>query len=167
MAAALGAALQRVAVPLRQLCTGFVSTLAKIENRLVRRGRSADVVVVEKKFAQLRIPMRGARANRLFLEPCWRRHRIRVKSRLLVAPVPGPESAANYFMRVSLPRHGICAFGQRTAPSRKTRHRQIHGAPEEMYRAALTQKRRAELLEDAVRIQQDPPKILGVFPIVG
>src|ERR1700757_562945 len=48
----------------------------------------------------------------------------------------------------------------------KTRDRQIKAAPEEMYRAAFAAKTRAELLEYAIALNENPPEPVGIFGIV-
>ena len=43
----------------------------------------------------------------------------------------------------------------RRATAREARHREIETAPEEMHRACLAEKAGAELLEDAVAVDED------------
>src|SRR5690242_6324174 len=69
-------------------------------------------------------------------------------------------------MRIGFARHHIRAFRRLNLLAGKSRYREIHGAPEKMYRAALAQKRRAELLEHTLRVQQNAPEILHILPVI-
>src|SRR5437764_4110326 len=55
----------------------------------------------------------------------------------------------------------------RRAASRETRYRQVKTAPEEMHWARLAEKAGAELLEDAVAVQEDLQEALHGVWIVG
>src|SRR5438132_1686765 len=69
-------------------------------------------------------------------------------------------------MRVSFPRHAIGAGLLRSRLARKSCHREIERAPEEMNRTALAEKRGAEFLENPVGINQDAAKAFNVCLII-
>ena len=70
-------------------------------------------------------------------------------------------------MRVGFACDQIGPWTFRGAPSRKAGHRQVETPPEKMDRAALAQKRGAELLKDLVYLRQDAPEAVGVDGVVG
>src|SRR6478736_9349189 len=56
---------------------------------------------------------------------------------------------------------------QRRWPSGETRHCQIKTAPEKMHRTAFAAETRAKVLKHAIALQQDAPKPICIFWIVG
>ena len=70
-------------------------------------------------------------------------------------------------MRVGFACNQIGPWTFRGAPSRKAGHRQVETPPEKMDRAALAQKRGAELLKDLVYLRQDAPEAVSVDGVVG
>src|SRR5437762_2188791 len=86
--------------------------------------------------------------------------------------VARPETEAAHLLRVSLARNRIrqmwnSARMRRCEPARETGHCEIKAAPEKMHRTAFATKTRAEFLKYASALQQDAPKPICIFWIVG
>src|SRR5579885_505140 len=158
------AALQARAIPAGQARAGLISALAELEHGNIRRLRRARVLVVQNKLSKLRVPMPGA--HRFSLQSGRRRSAVGVKGRVTIAAVAGPEAATGDLVRIRLASHLVRAFALRRAASRKARHRQVKGPPEEMHRARLADKPGTKFLENAVACNQNPAESLDVFDIV-
>src|SRR6185436_12047515 len=88
------------------------------------------------------------------------------------AVAPGPEARAADLVRVGFLHYRIrqardFSHEGRSAPTRKTRYREIKAAPKEMHRAAFSDEAGAKLLQHAVHLQQHAPEAVGVVRIVG
>ena len=77
------------AVPMCELCAGFVGALAEIEKRLVGPRRSTHVVVLEDELSQLRVPVRRVRVHRFLAEALGSGDGVGVESRVLNLRSPG------------------------------------------------------------------------------
>src|SRR5882724_10709681 len=92
---------------------------------------------------------------------------IRVERRPFDLAAAGPESGADYFMRIGFAGDRVRSFALRSAPSGKARDRQIETSPKKMYRAVLADEARTEFTEDAVCDQENPPEPGRILTIIG
>src|SRR2546427_368280 len=158
---------QCLAIPLRKSGSGFVGALKKLQQRQLRRGSAAHVVIAQEKLTQLLTVERRRRTNPGGRQPRWFWSGIGVESRGRETVIARPEPTTDHFMRVGFPCHAIGPWTLWCAPSRKKGECQVEAAPEEVDRTALTEKRRAVALHDGVGLHQDAPEALGVDGVVG
>src|SRR5438046_9676107 len=85
----------------------------------------------------------------------WRLGRgIRVERRLLHVAAPGPESGADYLVRIGLLSHSVRPGSRRGPAPREARHREVAAAPEEVRRAAFAARGSAKPLDSVVRLAE-------------
>src|SRR4029077_20568894 len=98
-------------------------------------------------FLHLRMIKSLGRKDRIPTEASRFRCRVGVKRCSLDVSAPGPESRADYFVRVGLARDGIGPLALRCTAARKAGHRQIKASPEKMHRTRLPDECRPKLFE--------------------
>src|SRR5438270_1188935 len=158
---------QRFTIPPCERRPGFVGTLEELQEHLFRRVCAAHILIAQEEQAPVGVipggtgTKRGGRESRRF------RKGIRVERRSFEGFIPWPEATTDHFMRVGFACDQIGPWTFRGAPSRKAGHRQVETPPEKMDRAALAEKRGAELLKDLVYLSQDAPEAVSVDGVVG
>ena len=165
-------AFQSGAVPLAVVRRRRIGALEELHQRLPWVARGSHPIVRQDELAKLLAEERLDRAHRGGGKAFWRRIGIGVESRVIDRPAARPEAGARHFMGIGFPGHGIgqmrhAAGMGRGAPAGKPRHREIEAAPEEMHRAHLAEKRRAEMGKHLMRAQQHPPEPVGEVAVVG
>src|SRR4029077_3009078 len=164
--------LQCGAVPLPQLRRRVVGALRKVEEDLIRLFTSAHRVVRQDEFAQFVLVEIRIRLNFRLCESKRFRIGIRIEEWRRRSRVAGPKTEAAYFLTVGLARDRVRQMWnssrmRRRWPSGETRHCQIKTAPEKMHRTAFAAETRAKFLKYASAFQQDAPKPICIFWIVG
>src|SRR5258708_39829197 len=113
-------------------------------------GRSAHIVVVQDKFAQILIE--AARTFKNCLAKTLRnRSRVGIERGLAVAAVARPEAGADAFVRIGLGLDGVRPRTRRRSAAVKTGHGESHGTPEKVDRADLAVKICGEPLPEGNR----------------
>src|SRR6266700_3523074 len=158
---------QCLAIPLRKSGSGFVGALKKLQQRQLRRGSAAHIVIKQEEFSQILTVESLLRTNRGGRQSRWFWSGIGIESRGRETVIARPEPTTDHFMRVGFPRHAIGPWTLWCAPSRKKGECQVEAAPEEVDGTALAQKRRAVALHDGFGLHQDAPEALGVDGVVG
>src|SRR6266496_3621836 len=158
---------QCLAIPLRKSGSGFVGALKKLQQRQLRRGSAAHIVIAQEEFSQILTVEGLLRTNRDGRQSRWFWSGIGVESGGRETVIARPEPTTDHFMRVGFPRHAIGPWTLWCAPSGKQGERQVEATPEEVDGTALAQKRRAVALHDGVGLHQDAPEALGVDRVVG
>src|SRR5438552_8094584 len=152
--------LQESPIPATEVRGGVVRALQEAQEHRGGIRRGPHRLVRQDKFAAVREPLRRGGADRRAREPSRCRHRIGIElgPRYLVGPEP--ETGRDQLVEVRLVHHmdvhvRRAPAGIRwPAPSGKARAREIESAPEELWRARLSEKVRAELVEDELRLDQ-------------
>src|SRR6266568_8153244 len=157
---------QCLAIPLRKSGSGFVGALKKLQQRQLRRGSAAHIVIKQEEFSQILTVESLLRTNRGGRQSRWFWSGIGIESRGRKTVITRPEATTDHFMRVGFPRDAIGPWTFWCAPSRKKGECQVEAAPEEVDGTALAQKRRAVALHDGVGLHQDAPEALGIDWVV-
>src|SRR5437763_7499323 len=92
--------LQRIAVPVGQGGSGLVGALAKLHNGLAGSIGGAHVLVFEKKFPHLRVPISGVWPYGLFFESGGSGFGVRIEGCLREIKIARPKPKANDFVRI-------------------------------------------------------------------
>src|SRR5437764_4437594 len=158
---------RRLAIPLPKRGPRFVGALEKRQQRLLRRGSVAHILIQQEEFSQfatveglLWTNGGGWQSRRL-----WRG--IGIERRGGETVIAGPEATIDLFMGHRFARHAIGTRSLGGAPTGEERHGEVEAAPEELYGTALAHKRGAEALHDGGGLGQDAPEALGVEWVVG
>src|ERR1043166_6054361 len=163
---------QSLAIPLSQRRGRVISALSEFEQRVIWGFRSANRVVRQNEFLDLRIIGRGVRFHFRFRKTFWFRVRVGIKNRLWYGIVTRPKSEATNFLRIRFARDRVrqmrnSARMRRRLPTGKSRYRQIETAPEKMDRTAFAAETRAKFFKDAIGLSQHAPEAIRVLGIVG
>ncbi len=131
-----------------------------------------DGIVRQEKLTELRAEEGRARLDSAGSEPLRLRVRIGIERRVIDARAARPKARTAHLMGIGLAHDrigqpGDAAWVGRCTPAGKARDCQIEASPEEMHGAAFTGKAGAELLKNAVYLQQSFPEALGKFWVVG
>src|SRR6266568_2324639 len=157
---------QCLAIPLRKSGSGFVGALKKLQQRQLRRGSAAHIVIKQEEFSQILTVESLLRTNRGGRQSRWFWSGIGIESRGRETVIARPEPTTDHFMRVGFPRHAIGPWTLWRAPSRKKGECQVEAAPEKMDGAALADKSGPECFKDFVRLRQDAPEAVSIFCII-
>jgi hypothetical protein len=162
-----GTPFKRLAIPLPKRGPCFVGALEKRQQRLLRRGSVAHVLIPQEEFSQF-ATVEGLRWTN---GGGWQSRRLRrgigIERRGGETVIAGPEATTDLFMGHRFARHAIGPRSLGGAPTGEERHGEVEAAPEEVDGTALAHKRRAEALHDALGLGQDAPEALGVERVVG
>src|ERR1043166_625731 len=150
---------QSLAIPLSQRRGRVISALSEFEQRVIWGFRSANRVVRQNEFLDLRIIGRGVRFHFRFRKTFWFRIRVGIKNRLRNRIIARPKSEAANFLRIRFARDRVrqmrnAARMRRRLPTGKSRDRQIKTSPEKMDRTAFAAETGAKLFKDAIGLSQ-------------
>src|SRR5260370_2545945 len=125
---------QQTRIPPTQAGTGRIRALEKPEHRFFRRCARTDVVVQERKLAELSVPARMRRLDRLLLDSIRFRIGVREEGGLRKLCVSWPEAGADLLGVAALSLDESGARPRLDCSARKPGIGEVEGAPEEMHR---------------------------------
>src|SRR6266851_4855335 len=157
---------QEAGIPRAQAGAGRVGALEKPEDCFLWRCARANVVVQERKLAELRVPARLRRLDDLLLESTRFGVRVREEGGLWKLGVSRPEPGADLLgvAPFSLDEPGARSWLGRTA--REPGVGEVERAPEEMHRRRPPAKSRTMVLEHQVNPRQHSPETICPFRLV-
>src|SRR6266851_1536000 len=157
---------QEAGIPRAQAGAGRVGALEKPEDCFLGRCARANVVVQERKLAELRGPARLRRLDDLLLESTRFGVRVREEGGLWKLGVSRPEPGADLLgvAPFSLDEPGARSWLGRTA--REPGVGEVERAPEEMHRRRPPAKSRTMVLEHQVNPRQHSPETICPFRLV-
>src|SRR5438132_1490903 len=103
----LPSSLQRIAIPFARIRRRLVRRLAEAEERVLRIGRVAHVMVSEDEDGQLIVVAGLGRFDLRILEPLRRRGSVGVERGIAECVAAGPPAATADLVRVGLTRHRV------------------------------------------------------------
>src|SRR5216683_438365 len=157
---------QEAGIPRAQAGAGRVGALEKPEDCFLWRCARANVVVQERKLAELRVPARLRRLDDLLLESTRFGVRVREEGGLWKLGVSRPEPGADLLgvAPFSLDEPGARSWLGPTA--REPGVGEVERAPEEMHRRRPPAKSRTMVLEHQVNPRQHSPETICPFRLV-
>src|SRR6266851_3260731 len=124
---------QEARIPPAQAGAGRVGALEKPEDRFSRRCARADVVVQERELADLRVPARLGRLDRLRLDSIRFRVGVGKEGGLWKPRVSGPEAGANLLGVAALSLDESGARPRLDRQAGESRIGEVEGAPKELH----------------------------------
>src|SRR5437588_1306110 len=157
---------KRLAIPLPKRGPRFVGALEKRQQRLLRRGSVAHILIQQEEFSQFATVegLRWTNGGGWQSRRLWRG--IGIERRGGETVIAGPEATTDLFMGHRFARHAIGTRSLGGAPTGEERHGKVEAAPEEVHGTTLAKKRRAVALHNGGSLGQDAPETLRIERIV-
>src|SRR5262249_8482611 len=146
--------------------------LQEFEQRLIRRPRLANNVVRQNELSKIGAVEGGGWRDRCLREPGGFRVGVGIEHRIGHWAPARPEAATADFVRGGFAHDCVGEMRHATrmwwsGSTGESRDREVGCSPEKMHGARLANESRPKLLEDAIRLNEDPPESGDIFPIVG